>query len=89
LTGFSRDIKIQFTTSIGSGLSGSAVWRRSERFDLECGFHARQSQNPMRAGWIYLAVVIDLFSRSIVGWSVGDRLATAGWRLLPCKRLSP
>ena len=27
-----------------------------------------------REGWLYLAVVIDLFSRRVVGWSVGDRL---------------
>ncbi len=26
------------------------------------------------AGWFYLAVVIDLFSRRIIGWAVGDRL---------------
>jgi putative transposase len=25
-------------------------------------------------GWIYLAVVIDLFSRRVVGWAVGDRM---------------
>lgn len=28
------------------------------------------------AGWVYLAVVIDLFSRKIVGWQLGDSLAT-------------
>ena len=27
-----------------------------------------------REGWLYLAVVIDLFARRIVGWSTGDRL---------------
>ena len=27
-----------------------------------------------REGWLYLAVVIDLFSRRVVGWSVDDRL---------------
>jgi putative transposase len=27
-----------------------------------------------REGWLYLAVVIDLFSRKIVGWAAGDRL---------------
>jgi transposase InsO family protein len=27
-----------------------------------------------REGWLYLAVVIDLFARRVVGWSVGDRL---------------
>ena len=29
---------------------------------------------PTAAGWLYLAVVIDLCSRRIVGWSLGDRL---------------
>lgn len=27
-----------------------------------------------REGWLYLAVVIDVFSRQIVGWSMGERL---------------
>jgi putative transposase len=31
---------------------------------------------PTLAGWVYLAVVVDLFSRKIVGWSLGDSLAT-------------
>jgi putative transposase len=29
-----------------------------------------------QAGWVYLAVVIDLFSRKIVGWSIGTSLET-------------
>jgi transposase InsO family protein len=28
-------------------------------------------------GWLYLAVVIDLFSRQIVGWSMADHMRTA------------
>ncbi len=28
------------------------------------------------AGWVYLAVVLDLFSRKAVGWSLGDSLET-------------
>jgi putative transposase len=27
-----------------------------------------------REGWLYLAAVMDLFSRQIVGWSIGDRI---------------
>lgn len=27
-------------------------------------------------GWVYLAVVLDLFSRKIVGWAIGDSLGT-------------
>jgi transposase InsO family protein len=29
-----------------------------------------------REGWLYLAVFIDLFSRRIVGWSMGSRMTT-------------
>lgn len=29
-----------------------------------------------REGWLYLAVVIDLFSRRVVGWSMADHLRT-------------
>ena len=31
---------------------------------------------PTAAGWVYLAVVIDLFSRKAIGWSIGHSLAT-------------
>ncbi len=31
---------------------------------------------PTKAGWVYLAVVIDLFSRKVIGWSIGSSLAT-------------
>jgi len=30
-----------------------------------------------KEGWLYLATVLDLYSRRIVGWSAGDSLATA------------
>jgi putative transposase len=47
-------------------------------------------------GWLYLAVVIDLFSRKVVGWSmdarmkarlVNDALLTALWKRKPDKGL--
>lgn len=31
---------------------------------------------PTQNGWVYLAVVLDLFSRKVVGWSMADSLAT-------------
>ena len=31
---------------------------------------------PTLAGWAYLAVVLDLFSRKVIGWAVHDSLAT-------------
>ncbi|PCI78895.1 MAG: IS3 family transposase [SAR86 cluster bacterium] len=44
---------------------------------------------PTRQGWLYLATVIDLYSRSVIGWSMGgknnaelvqDALTMAIWR---------
>ena len=31
---------------------------------------------PTREGWTYLAVVLDLYARRVVGWAVADTLAT-------------
>jgi putative transposase len=31
---------------------------------------------PTAAGWVYLAVVVDLFSRKVVGWAIHASLAT-------------
>lgn len=31
---------------------------------------------PTAMGWVYLAVVVDLFSRKAIGWSIGTSLAT-------------
>ena len=31
---------------------------------------------PTRDGWLYLAVLLDLFSRRVVGWAMSDRIDT-------------
>lgn len=31
---------------------------------------------PTATGWVYLAVVLDLFSRKVVGWTIGSSLET-------------
>ena len=28
----------------------------------------------IQEGWLYLAVIIDLFSRQVVGWAMGERM---------------
>lgn len=33
---------------------------------------------PTDEGWLYLSVVIDLFSRRVVGWSMSDHLRSSG-----------
>ena len=31
---------------------------------------------PTNAGWVYVAIVMDLFSRKIVGWNISNQLST-------------
>lgn len=31
---------------------------------------------PTREGWLFLAVVLDLYSRRVIGWSMSDRLTS-------------
>lgn len=31
---------------------------------------------PTTEGWVYLAVIVDLFSRRVVGWSMAEHLKT-------------
>ena len=49
---------------------------------LSCDFKAARANEkwvsdvtfiPTRKGWLYLAVIMDLYSRMIVGWSMGER----------------
>jgi len=35
---------------------------------------------PTATGWVHLAVVLDLFGRKVVGWSISHSLATGRWR---------
>lgn len=51
---------------------------------------------PTREGWLYLAVVIDLFSRAVVGWAMSSRMTAdlvnnallmAIWKRKPAKGL--
>ncbi|WP_040586003.1 IS3 family transposase [Segniliparus rugosus] len=32
------------------------------------------TQHPTREGWVYCAVVLDVFSRRVVGWSIADHI---------------
>jgi putative transposase len=50
--------------------------RLQRHFDVEMPDKAWVSDTtfiPSRQGWLYLAVVIDLYSRQVLGWAMGER----------------
>lgn len=48
---------------------------------------------PTKEGWLYLAVILDLFSRAVVGWSMKPRMTTAlvmeAWKMACAWRQPP
>ncbi len=54
---------------------------------------ANRSGSPIlisaRQGWLYLAVVIDLFARNVVGWSMKPTLSRTGARRADDGGLAP
>ncbi len=44
-------------------------------------------------GWLYLAVIIDLYSRAVIGWSMSKRMTSTlvcdAWQLALCQRGKP
>lgn len=45
-------------------------------YDIDRLWMADLSYVPTRQGWLYLAVVLDAASRTVVGWSMADHLRT-------------
>ena len=46
------------------------------QFEVACPDKAWVSDTtfiPTRQGWLYLAIVLELFSRRVIGWAMGDR----------------
>ena len=41
-----------------------------------CAASAGVTYVPTAQGWLYLAVVLDLFSRRVIGWSMADTMCT-------------
>ena len=77
----------------GYGVAANVLGRR---FGVEqCGGVNRAwcgdiTYVPTREGWLYLAVLIDLGSRAVVGWAMSERLesslAGAAWRMAVARR---
>jgi putative transposase len=48
---------------------------------------------PTAQGWLYLAGILDRYSRKVVGWAVSERidtaLVTSAWKMAVCHRQPP
>lgn len=60
----------------GHPLANDLVQRRFKVERPNTVWAADISFLPTREGWLYLSVILDLHSRRVVGWAMGDRLTT-------------
>jgi putative transposase len=76
--GIRSEMRKQFVTTTDSHHDYPAAPNRLNRcFEQDQPNHAWVSDItyiPTRQGWMYLAVVLDLWSRRVVGWSLADHL---------------
>jgi putative transposase len=56
------------------GLRSSLLKRVFEASEAHAIWTGDITYIPTDEGWLYLAVVLDLFSRAVVGWSTSDRI---------------
>lgn len=64
----------EVAADLGVGLSMLRNWidgRREREMDHP---PAERQEGLVAGGWLYLAVVLDLYSRCVVGWAASDRL---------------
>jgi len=74
------------STTLGSFTDGGTVQRESGRWWMHSLYRGNYHYITYIAtgeGWLYLAAVLDLCSRRVVGWSVEDHLRAE----LPCQAL--
>jgi putative transposase len=53
---------------------GNLLDRDFDAEQLNCKWTSDITYIPTEQGWLYLAVILDLCSRRVVGWATGDRL---------------
>ena len=72
-----RAFKVTTDSNHGKPLAGNLLERHFAPAEIEAPNRVWTSDITYlrtREGWLYLAVVLDLFSRKIVGWSMSHRL---------------
>ena len=95
-----RPKRRRVVTTVSNGSAPAAPNHLDRRFEVEKNPTPDQTwvgditYVPTRAGWLYLAVILDLSSRRVVGWSMRDnleaRLVTDALRMaLAQRRPSP
>jgi transposase InsO family protein len=54
----------------------SPLTKGHRQFNVNQAYVSDITYIPTGEGWLYLAVVIDLYSRQVVGWSMAERMKT-------------
>jgi putative transposase len=78
--GICARMKRKFKTTTDSGhdlpIAENLLNRNFTTSEPDRGWAADITYVPTAQGWLYLAVILDLFSRRVIGWSMANHLRT-------------
>jgi putative transposase len=78
--GLNAQVKRQFVTTTDSNhdlpIAENVLDRNFTTTEPDKAWVADITYIPTEQGWWYLAVIIDLFSRRVIGWSMADHMRT-------------
>lgn len=78
--GINAQVKRQFVTTTDSNhdlpIAENVLNRNFTATEPDKAWVADITYIPTEQGWLYLAVIIDLFSRRVIGWSMADHMRT-------------
>jgi putative transposase len=76
ITKFKRKFVVTTKSNHGNNIADNVLNREFEAAQPNQKWVSDITYLPTSEGWLYLAVVLDLFSRRIVGWAFGTSLET-------------
>jgi putative transposase len=71
---YKRPYRVTTDSDHDKAIAPNVLKRRFKNWQSDQAYDAEITYIHTRQGWLYLAVVLDLATRKVVGWSMNERI---------------